>query len=201
MIESRTRERMTTHRFAGVCGVVILCAWSCAGLVTAYAQPPMPAPQESPVVEPPDAPDAPRPGFLDAIGRWLGDSKAIVNQQFKSTQDAIEGLGKGATTIARDAAGVARDAVGVAEQATGAVVGLPAARIVDGRERCALAPNGAPNCPPAAVAMCRGKGFASGRSVDIRSSEKCPAWVRWSGRAPAPGECTTETFVLRAVCQ
>jgi len=169
----------------------------------------MPAPQDSPVVEPPAVPDQTfQPGFLDVLGRWLGDSKSKVEQQLKTTQDTIEGLGKGATTIARDAAsaardaaGVARDAVGVAEQATGAVVALPVARIVDGRERCVPAPNGAPDCSPAAVALCRTKGFASGRSVDIRSSEKCPAWVRWSGRPPQPGECTTETFVSRAVCQ
>jgi len=36
------------------------------------------------------------------------------------------------------------------KEAAGAIVGLPNARIVSGRERCALAQNGAPDCAPAA---------------------------------------------------
>jgi len=180
----------------------ILCAVACGGAVAAHAQQPMPAPKDSPVVEPPVVPeDAFRPNLLDTLGRWLGDSKAKVDEQLKSTQEVLGGLGKGATTIVRDAADAAREAVGVAQQATDAVAGLPAARIVDGRERCELAPNGAPDCQTASVALCRNKGFASGRSIDIRSSEKCPASVRRSGRAPEPGTCTMETFVSRAVCQ
>jgi hypothetical protein len=192
-----TKSRMTTleeaPRDLRAYGFVVVCALLLGGLVAAHAQ--QPAPPEPPAVDVPGAPEqASRPGLLDTLGRWLGDSKAKVDEQLKSTQDVLEGLGKEATSIARDAAGAA-------QQATGAVVTLPISRIVDGRERCAPAPNGAPNCPPAVVAMCRAKGFTSGRSVDIRTSEKCPARVRLSGRAPETGECTTETFVLRAVCQ
>lgn len=123
------------------------------------------------------------PGFLDALGRWLGDSKTKLDEQFKNTTDAAKG--------AADAAG----------QATGVFLGLPGTRIVNGRERCMIAPNGAPDCAPAADALCRSKGLGAGRGLDINTAQKCPAWVWLSGRSPPEGVCVTETFVLRALCQ
>ena len=88
-----------------------------------------------------------------------------------------------------------------AKDATDAVVGLPNARIVIVRERCAVAQNGAPDCQAAAAAACRGKGFQTGKSLDTQSEHKCPAQVLLKGRAPNDAECPTEIFVTRAVCQ
>jgi hypothetical protein len=88
-----------------------------------------------------------------------------------------------------------------AKDATDAVVGLPNARIVIARERCAVAQNGAPDCQAAAAAACRGKGFQTGKSLDTQSEHKCPVQVLLKGRAPNDAECPTEIFVTRAVCQ
>jgi hypothetical protein len=79
-------------------------------------------------------------------------------------------------------------------------VKIPAARVVAGHERCALAPNGAPDCVAAANAMCKTKGFDAGKSVDMTTAEICPAQVYLSGRNSGEG-CHTETFVSRAFCQ
>jgi hypothetical protein len=205
MTDGRIRRgfgKAPPRRVACVRGLVIACALIASGTVAAQQppQPPpqsqlQPAPQDAPAIAPQVAPDlAFQPGFLDALGRWLGDSKAKIDEQLKTTQDAIGGLGTQAT-------GAAKDAAGAAQQATGALIGLPAGRVVNGRERCPVAANGAPDCTPAANALCRTKGFGSGRGLDINASQKCPAHIWWSGRSPTEAECTAETFVLRAVCQ
>jgi hypothetical protein len=179
---------------AGAWLIALACALSMsfAAVAQEQAQPPS-GPAAAPPAEQESLPPF-RPGFLEALGRWLGDSKAVVDSQIKSTQETIGGIGSQASDAAKDALGVARDAAG-------AVAGLPNARIVSGRERCEQAPNGAPDCRPAVGTLCRGKGFASGKSLDISSAQKCPAWVWLSGRKPAEGDCSVETFVTRAVCQ
>ena len=72
--------------------------------------------------------------------------------------------------------------------------------MVTGHEKCAIAPNGAPDCVVAANTMCKAKGFASGKSVDMTTAEVCPAKVYLAGRNSGP-DCRTETFVSRALCQ
>jgi len=178
---------------AGAWLIALACALSVSFAAVAQEQAQPPGAETTPPAA--QAPDPGfRPGFLEALGRWFGDSKAAVDSQIKSTQETIGGIGGQANDAAKDALGVARDAAGV-------IVGLPTARIVNGRERCPQAPNGAPDCRPAAEALCRGKGFASGKGLDISSAQKCPAWVWLSGRKPGEGECSVETFVTRAVCQ
>lgn len=161
------------------------------------AQPPAAQP---PAAEPPNANY--QPGFIDAFGRFIGESAAKLNSQIKSTNETLGNLGSQTTDAAKDAAkDIAKDAVGTARDAAGALIGLPNARIFTGRERCAAAANGAPDCRAAAEAACRSKGFASGKSLDTQSTEKCPARVWLSGRVPQDGDCQLETFVTRAVCQ
>jgi hypothetical protein len=175
---------------------------------------PAPPAQPSPAQPTPEAPavapdlvpgPAFQPGFIDALGRWLGDSKTRIDEQLKSTQDvlkstqeAIDGIGTQAGGVAKD---VAKDAAGAAQQATGALITLPGTHLVNGRERCPPAANGAPDCAPAVEALCRGKGYAAGRSVDVKATQKCPAWVWRSGRLPTEGQCASETYVLKAMCQ
>lgn len=131
---------------------------------------------------PPANPPAParnyEPGMLEAVGRWFTDS---FNR-----------------TGAKEAAQGAADA---AKGAADAVARLPNARVVDGRVRCATAPNGAPDCRSAAESVCKAKGFGSGSSLDIQATQKCPARVWLSGRAPDPGECEAQAYLVRAVCQ
>ena len=77
---------------------------------------------------------------------------------------------------------------------------IPAARVISGHEKCKIAANGAPDCVAAAHDMCRAKGFATGKSVDMTTAEICPPQVYASGRNSGPG-CHTETFVSRVLCQ
>ena len=138
------------------------------------------------------------PAASSTLGRFIGDSAAKLNSQLKSTNETLGNIGSQTSGAAKDAA---MGAVGSARDAAGTIVGLPSARMVSGRERCAAAPNGAPDCRAAADAACRAKGFGSGRSLDTQSVQKCPARVWLSGHLPAEGECPHETFVIRAVCQ
>lgn len=137
-------------------------------------------------VEPPAA-DAPppstRPGFFDAVGRWFGDSKAAVDSGVRSTQETLGTLG------------------GQAKDAAGSVVAIPGTRIVTGRQLCPPASNGAPDCQQGVDALCRTKGFQGGRTLDVKSGQRCSArnWI--AGGAPKEGPCRVETYVTRAVCQ
>jgi hypothetical protein len=134
-----------------------------------------------------------RPGFLDALGRWFDSSREAWESQFKDTQDKLDTLGSQAT-------GAAKDAASAAQQAAGAVIGLPAARMVTGRQICAVAPNGGADCQAAADALCRGKGFPGGKSAEVMSSQRCPTRVWIAGGRDPKHECKLETFVIRAVC-
>jgi hypothetical protein len=137
---------------------------------------------------PPAAPNSmPGPSLVDTIGRWFDDGTTKFKSNLQGAQQSFD-----------EFADQTRDA---AKDATGAVMGLPNARIVTVRERCAAAQNGAPDCQAAAAAACRGKGFQTGKSVDTQSEHKCPAQVLLKGRAPNDVECSTEIFVTRAVCQ
>jgi len=147
-------------------------------------------PQGQPEPPPPAAtvPDPNyKPGFIDAFGRWLQEGRAKFQSNMESAQETFGKLG-----------GRARDA---AKDATGAIMALPNTRVMTGRERCEIAPNGAPDCKAAANVVCKGKGFQTGNSVDTVAEEKCPARIFLEARAPAPGECRQETYVTRAVCQ
>ena len=110
-----------------------------------------------------------------------------LKSDMQGAQENLDKLGKGAREAAKDA--------------TGTVMGLPGTRVVTGRERCAVAQNGGPDCQAAAATVCRGKGFQTGKSLDTQSEQKCPARVLLEGRAPNASECPTEIFVTRAVCQ
>jgi hypothetical protein len=134
------------------------------------------------------------PGFLDALGRWMGDSRAAIDSQLKNTQEAIGGIGAQATDALKGAAGAA-------QEATGAIVGLPAGQMITGRQLCPAAANGAPDCKPAAEALCKAKGYGSGRGLEVASTQRCSARIWRSRPNPADGPCGTETFVIRAVCQ
>jgi hypothetical protein len=137
---------------------------------------------------PPPAPESIfRPGFIDAVGHWLNEGTTKFKSDLQGAQNTFDQL-----------ADQTRDA---AKDATGAVMGLPNARVVPVRERCAVAQNGGPDCQTAASTACRGKGFQTGKSLDTQSEQKCPAQVLLKGRAPNDAECPTETFVTRALCQ
>ena len=160
---------------------------TCAPLVagSGFAQESRPEPPAA--VQAP-APPANQPGFIDAMGRWLEQGAAKLKTNMENAQDTLGKLG----TQAREAT----------KEATDAVIGLPNARIVIAREQCVTAANGAPDCQTAAATLCRGKGFANGKSLDTVSEQKCNTGrFLLEGRSPSSSECPTQIFVTRAMCQ
>ena len=150
--------------------------------------------QEPPKAPPPAPPAAAEDvGFFGAIGRWFDRQTEAVRSTFSSAGDKVEDLG-------HEASVAARTTVDNAKNVGDAVTRIPGTRVVTGHERCKVAPNGAPDCLTAAEAICKTKGFASGKSVDMTTAEICPPKVYLSGRSTGEG-CHTETFVSRALCQ
>ena len=158
---------------------------------------PPPADPPAVIVAPPPPPQAglppPREVF-GAIGRLIDQSISSVGAGVNA---GVRGAGEtlGATTNA------AGDLAKGVTDAAGTVARLPTTNVVSGHELCTAAPNGAPDCAGASVALCRSKGFERGNSLDITSAFKCPAQLWREGRAPNPQECRDESFVSRALCQ
>ncbi len=140
-----------------------------------------------------EPPAKPEPGLLESVSRWLDEQGSKIGSTFKDAGKKVESFG-------REAGVAAKTTVEGAKDAAGAVARIPAARVVTGHEMCQNAPNGAPDCVAAATAMCKAKGFESGKSADMTTADVCPAQVYLSGRSSGPG-CRTETFVSRALCQ
>ncbi len=126
------------------------------------------------------------PGFFEGISRWFDETFSGAGRQ-------VENFGHEAGVAAKTTVNGARDAAG-------AVVRIPAARVMSGHAKCVNAPNGAPDCLAAAEALCKQKGFDTGKSLDMTTAEVCPPKVLMSGRSTV-GECRDETFVSRALCQ
>ena len=164
----------------------------------------------------PDAPEViqPKPearGFFEAIGRWFDEgtagfrshmagAKTSIDEFNQRAEETRKSIGDSAAEISRNAVGAGVTAADVTRDAMGAVAKLPMARVVSGRERCMTAPNGAPDCLAAAEALCRKQGFTTGKSVDFTSAESCPVRTYLGGKQ-SENECTTVTFISRAMCQ
>jgi hypothetical protein len=141
---------------------------------------------------------------FESIGRWFDESAANLRTQLRGAKERWDRLNDDAVTsrkqLGETATEVGKTAADATKSAVDAVAKLPSARVMSGRERCAIAPNGAPDCIAAAEALCRKHGFASGKSMDFTSAQECPARVWISGRQ-SEGECKTVTFISRAMCQ
>jgi hypothetical protein len=124
----------------------------------------------------------------------LGDDAAANN---KAISDQAAKVGQGAADVGKGAADATMSAMDATKNAVGAVAKLPTARMMSGRERCNTAPNGAPDCVSAAEALCRKHGFTSGKSMDFTSAEECPVRTLLG----QTNDCTTVTFISRAMCQ
>ena len=166
-----------------------------------------PDPAAPPAVAPEPAPKA---GPFEAIGRWFDQSAANFRDHLRGAKRKMDDLGddavantKGfsdqAAQAGKSAAEAGKSAAEATKSAVDAVAKLPTARMMSGRERCINAPNGAPDCVAAAEALCRKHGYTSGKSMDFTSAEECPPRTLL-GQAPRE-ECTTVTFISRAMCQ
>ncbi len=192
MKNSRGQPRLRAATRAACVGLCVALWLSIAGVVSAQDRGATPnAAPAAPAAQPAASPDAPaadrKPGFLEAVGHWFDDSVSGMGKGLESAWRGVGGVGTKAGTAAKDTA----DALGR----------LGATRVVSGRERCAIAPNGAPDCRLAAETICKAKGFNTGNSVDYETAENCPAQAFLGGRKPAPGECPVEHVVTKAMCQ
>lgn len=172
------------------------------------AVPPPAASQSTP------APQAAAPqsnSLIDAIGRWFDQGTAGFRSHIEGANRSFDELnqraaatgrniGETAVEVGRNAVGVGNAAADVTKDAVGTVAKLPLTRVINGRERCELAPNGAPDCQAAAETLCRKRGFSTGKSADFTSAEQCTARAMLAGRAEE-SDCTTVTFITRAMCQ
>jgi hypothetical protein len=159
------------------------------------AQPPPEAPAAAPQPAQQTPPPRGKEGFFDALGRWWDQSAADFDASMKKMKSQIDQANERGAKAMREAT---QDAVTATKEATDALAKIPATRIVEGRERCLLAPNGSPDCGAAAEKLCKAKGFKSGQSANIESARKCSARALLSRNDQ---DCVNETIVTRAACQ
>ena len=134
---------------------------------------------------PPTTAPPQKPGVFEAIGRWFDQGASNFRDHLRGAKRKMDdlsddaaanskGFSENAAKVGQGAAEVGKGAADATKNAMDAVAKLPTARMMSGRERCANAPNGAPDCVAAAEALCRKHGFTSGKSMDFTSAEECP---------------------------
>ncbi len=133
---------------------------------------PAPSPQQS---EPAAPAREENPGLINELGK-LWDKLPKIKSPSETLED-IKGAGESLTNIARPSTMVA------------------------GRMACAVAANGAPDCKTGADRLCQSKGYKEGKSLDIDAAEKCSPKAYIPGRKREPGDCKTENYVIKALCQ
>jgi len=143
-----------------------------------------PTPQQ---IEPPaqEAPAAApeNPGLINEIGKLFEKSKSML-PPLKSPSEAIDDFNARAKDAGESLSNMARPSL-----------------MVTGRAACLVAANGAPDCKAGADKLCQSKGYKEGTSLDTDAAEKCSPKVFIPGRKREPGDCRTENFVTRALCQ
>jgi hypothetical protein len=127
------------------------------------------------------------PGLINEIGKLWEKSKSVL-PTLKSPQQAIEDLG----TSAKDATKDAGESLSRLAKPS---------LMVTGRMGCPVSTNGAPDCKAGADRLCQSKGYKEGKSLDTDAAEKCSAKVYLPGHKREPGDCRTENYVTRALCQ
>ena len=179
-----TRLFISDRFFAARALLFALALASVTGVAGAQqtAQPPAPPPAAQQ-----------QPGFFGGIAAWW-------DRQTSNWRAAWQGMDREVENFGREASLVAKTSADNAKQAAEAVGKIRNATVVAGNTKCTIAPNGAPDCVAAAHTMCKAKGFTSGQSIDMTTAEDCPPKVYISGRNTGP-ECTSYTFVSRALCQ
>ena len=181
--ESRMRKRC-------VAATAAVCVLLFATAVAAQDAPQPPAGQD-------------KPGVFESIGRWFDQGASNVREHLQGAKRRMDDLNDEAAANSRGfndkAAEVGKSAADATKGAVDAMSKLPTARVMNGRERCVVAPNGAPDCLVAAEQLCRKHGYVSGKSMEFTSAEECPAKVYLGGGSA--GDCQTVTFISRAMCQ
>ena len=144
-----------------------------------------PSTPSQPAPQPVEAPPAPaeNPGLINEIGKLFEKSKSLL-PSIKSPSETIDDLNARAKDAGDSLTNMAKPS-----------------SMVKGRAACVVAANGAPDCKVGADKLCQSKGFKEGKSLDTDAAEKCSPKVFIPGRPREPGDCKTENYVIRALCQ
>ena len=127
------------------------------------------------------------PGLINELEKLWDKSKSML-PTLKSPQETIDDLNARAKDATRDAGeSLSRLA--------------KPALMVTGRAACPVSANGAPDCKAGADKLCQSKGHKEGKSLDTDAAEKCSPKVFIPGRKREAGDCKTENYVTRALCQ
>jgi hypothetical protein len=145
--------------------------------------PDRPAPQQEPVPSSLAPAQDENPGLINEIGKLWEKSKSIL-PTLKSPQETIEDFNSRTKDAGDSLSRLAKPSL-----------------MVTGRMGCPVSSNGAPDCKAAADKLCQSKGHKEGKSLDTDAAEKCSAKVYLPGRQREPGDCRTENYVTRALCQ
>lgn len=140
-----------------------------------------PPPQGAP--QPVEPPREENPGLINEIGKLFEKSKSLL-PPLKSPGETLEELNAGAKDSGGGLSNLARPSI-----------------MVSGRAACLVAANGAPDCKAGADRLCQSKGYKEGKSLDTDAAEKCSPKVFLPGYKRQPGDCKTENYVTRALCQ
>jgi hypothetical protein len=144
------------------------------------------SPAQQPVPAQPAPPQAPRdenPGLINEIGKLFEKSKSLL-PPLKSPSEAIDDLNARTRDAGQSLSNMAKPST-----------------MVSGRAACLVAANGAPDCKAGADRLCQSKGHKEGKSLDTDAAEKCSPKVYLPGYKRQPGDCKTENYVTRALCQ
>lgn len=169
-------------------GVTAGAAWPQAappptlGLQPAARQslPAQPEPQQ---IEPPPTLREESPGLINEIGKLFEKSKSLL-PPLKSPSETLDDLSARTKDAGQSLSNIAKPST-----------------MVSGRAACLVAANGAPDCKAGADRLCQSKGYKEGKSLDTDAAEKCSPKVYLPGRKRQPGDCKTENYVTRALCQ
>jgi hypothetical protein len=146
------------------------------------AQQPVPAQPAPQQIEPPP-PREENPGLINEIGKLFEKSKSLL-PPLKSPREAIDDLNARTKDAGESLSTIAKPST-----------------MVSGRAACLVSANGAPDCKAGADKLCQSKGYKDGKSLDTDAAEKCSAKVYLPGYKRQPGDCKTENYVTRALCQ
>jgi hypothetical protein len=145
--------------------------------------PEQPAPQPIEPAPPAPAPSGENPGLINEMGKLFEKSLSIL-PKMKSPSETIDDLNARAKGAGESLSNMAKPSL-----------------MVTGRAACVVASNGAPDCKAGADKLCQTKGYKEGKSLDTDAAEKCSPKVFLPGRKREPGDCKTENYVIRALCQ
>jgi hypothetical protein len=152
------------------------------GLQSPAPQSPSPRPEPE-QAEPSPPPRDENPGLINEIGKLFEKSRSLL-PPLKSPSEAIDDLNARTKDAGQSLSNIARPST-----------------MVSGRAACLVSSNGAPDCKAGADRLCQSKGYKEGKSLDTDAAEKCSPKVYLPGHKRQPGDCKTENYVTRALCQ